>query len=260
MASWMTPALAAASTVSADSGIFEVDLLFPRNTTYTPQALMPVVWAIQNPPLAVPTEATIFWGLWEGNNQTSPGSVTDGGLELSVGTNLSSSEPLLFHRIVNTASYPDGVWTLWWEIYVTNCSSRPYFRDRIKASNTIIFSTSSSSQAPDLVAATSPDQCGSAEAFAFNVISGHTDLCAVIRPSPTTTTNPCGATIDAAAASSIAAAATATACLPYWPKLPNVTCPTPTASSADDASRTRIAAASTLLMLLAPLTALIHLE
>lgn len=83
----MTTELADASTTSADSGIFEVDLLFPRNTTYAPQALMPVVWAMQNPHLAWPTQATIFWELWEGNNQTSPGSVSDGGLELSVGTN-----------------------------------------------------------------------------------------------------------------------------------------------------------------------------
>ena len=123
VAGWLTTALADASTAAINSGIFEVDLLFPRNVTYTPQALMPIVWAMQNPPLAAPLQAIIYWQLWEGSNETSPGSVVDGTLDLVVGVNLSSSGPLLFDRIVNTMAYPDGVWTLTWEVNVSNCSS-----------------------------------------------------------------------------------------------------------------------------------------
>lgn len=257
-------ALANTPNVLPDSGIFEVDLLFPRNETYTPQALMPIVWALQNPFLGVPAQATIFWALWEGNNFTGPGSISQGLLELTVGTDLSITEPALFNRIVNTISYPEGTWTLSWEISVSNCtpSANP---QPITLSNTVIFNTSSSGQTPDLVAATSPDKCGKAEGFAFNVMSSNSSLCAGIGPTPTTTTNPCGATINPSAASSIAADATAMACQPFpgqskLPNVPNVTCPTfGSTSSADAAGRTRIVAASTLLVLLATLTTLIRI-
>lgn len=65
-------------TGGANPGIFEVDLLFPQNETYTPQALMPIVFALQNPLLASPLGSGINWNLWEGNNLTSPGSVNLG--------------------------------------------------------------------------------------------------------------------------------------------------------------------------------------
>lgn len=247
------------ATTSVNAGIFEVDLLFPRNATYTPQPLMPLVWALQNPPLASPLLATIYWGLWEGTNRTGPGSISDGGFEpYAFMNNLSSSEPVLLKNFFNTISYPDGVWTLYWAMQVTNCSQTQDSTHVIERSTTIVFTTSSSGQAPDLVAATKEDMCRSAEAFAFDVTSTDVGgICGVLGRSPTI--NPCAATIDAAAASSISAAATAEVCLPGQPPYPNVTCPTPTfASSADAAGRSRLAAASTLLMLLASLTALIH--
>lgn len=251
-------ALADYVTASVNPGIFEVDLLFPRNATYTPQPLMPIVWALQNPPLVSPLGVTIYWNLWEGTNQTSPGSLTDGVLEPYAMNNLSSSEPILLNRFFNTISYPDGVWTLAWSVQVTNCSQAQDSTHVIELNNTIVFATSSSGQAPNLVAATKEDMCSSAEAFAFDITSiSDEGLCSAFGPSPTI--NPCAATIDATAASSISAAATAKVCLPGQPPYPNVTCPTPTfALSADAAGRSRLAAASTLLMLLASLTTLIH--
>jgi hypothetical protein len=59
MAGLMTAGDATATT-TLTPGIFEVDLLFPRNETYTPQALMPVVFAMQNPTLASPLGAFIL--------------------------------------------------------------------------------------------------------------------------------------------------------------------------------------------------------
>lgn len=220
---------------------------------------MPIVFALQNPTLASPLEATLFWELWEGNNDSSPGSVADGGFELAT-LDLSSSDPLLLTRSVNTIAYPDGFWTISWSLLFGNCSQPEGKAQGIMLSNASIFTTSSSGQAPDLVAATSADMCGTAEAYAFNVTS-FGDLCGVLGPSPTA--NPCAATINPAAASSISAAATAEACSPLLHQQnPNVTCPTstakPSASSADAAGRSRMSAASTLLTLLATLTAIIH--
>lgn len=246
------------ATATANSGIFEVDLLFPRNETYTPQALMPVVFALQNPTLARPLEAFIDWQLWEGNNQSSPGAVTDGGFQLYL-DNLSYSDPLYVTRFPNTLPYPEGSWTLAWSLHVYNCTAPP---QRVNDTNAIqhnsstVFTVSSSGQAPDLVAATSADKCGSAEAYAFNMTSS-SEKCdypgGLLGPSPTT--NPCAASIDAAAASSISAAATASACSELErPLNPNVTCPTGKSSASSHA-----AVASTLLPLMAMLTVLIHL-
>jgi hypothetical protein len=248
------------ASVIANPGIFEVDSLFPRNSTYTPQALMPIVFAVQNPTLASSLGATIYWELWEGNNFSSPGSVMDGGMELAI-MNFSSNDPFLATRIVNTIAYPDGFWTLSWSLSIYNCS-QPAFNRGIAQSNTTVFTISTSGQAPDLVAATSADMCGATEGFAYNVTSLG-DACGVLPLNATA--NPCAAPINSAAASSIYAAATATACEFYARQQnPNVTCPTstskPSASSADGAGRSRSVTASTLLTLLATLTALIYFE
>ncbi len=244
-------------------GTFEVDLLFPRNSTYTPQALMPIVFALQNPTLASQLEASLNWQLWEGNNRSSPGSVTDGLMELSLTNDLSSSEPFLFYRFVNTIAYPDGSWTLSWDLLINNCSQPPgSSKSILTQSNTAVFTTSSSGQAPDLMAATSADMCGTVEASAFNVTSSG-DFCGVLGASPTT--NPCAATIHPAAVSSISASASAQASLicvfDKSQQHPGINCSTSTssASSADAVGRSLMPAASALLMLLVMLTTLIPL-
>lgn len=110
-----------AAIATANAGIFEVDLLFPRNETYAPQALMPIVFALQNSTLAGPLAAFITWELWEGNNRTSSGSITDGGLGLNLGK-LSSSHPRFITRFPSTLPYPDGSWTLARDLQVHNCT------------------------------------------------------------------------------------------------------------------------------------------
>ncbi|GCB21696.1 hypothetical protein AAWM_04581 [Aspergillus awamori] len=255
-------------------GIFEVDLIFPRNETYSPQELMPIVFALQNPSLASTLGATIYWGLREGNNWSAPGSVTDEGFELFT-FNFTSSGPHLATSFVNTLAYPDGSWTFAWTLQITNCSqaerlscldsesqncSLAYNPNQVLSmSNAIVFNVSQSGQAPSLEAATSSDMCRTMEAYAFNVTStGVTgEVCGFLGPSPTT--NPCAATINASAASSISAAATALACDPQERSAyPNVTCPTPSSKS-NAAGQYGMAAASTLLMLFTMVTALIHL-
>ncbi|BCS02747.1 uncharacterized protein AKAW2_61011S [Aspergillus luchuensis] len=261
-------------TPDISPGIFEVDLIFPRNETYTPQALMPIVFALQNPSLASTLGATIYWGLREGNNWSAPGSITDGGFELFT-LNSTSSGPHLATSFVNTLAYPDGSWTFVWTLEVTNCSQaeRPdclqsesqncsltYNPNKvISLNNAIVFNVSQSGQTPSLEAATSSDMCGTMEAFAFNVTSaGDTEeVCGFLRPSPTT--NPCATTVNASAASSIWAEATAFACDPRERSAyPNVTCPT-SSSKSNAARQSGMAAASTLLTLLTMVTAFIHL-
>ncbi|GKZ37252.1 hypothetical protein AbraIFM66950_008709 [Aspergillus brasiliensis] len=252
-------------------GIFEVDLIFPRNETYTPQALMPIVFALQNPSLASPLEATIYWGLREGNNWSAPGSITDAGFELFT-LNATSSGPHFVTSFVNTLAYPDGPWTFTWTLQITNCSlaetasclgsesancSLAYNPNKaITVNNAILFNVSQSGQAPNLQAASSSDMCDTMEAYAFNVTST-TEECGFLGPSPTT--NPCAATVNASAASSIWAAATAYACDPrVHSQYPNITCPLPS-SKHNGAGQPGMVAASTMLMVLTMVTGLIHL-
>ena len=260
-------------TQDVNSGIFEVDLIFPRNETYSPQELMPIVFALQNPSLASTLGATIYWGLREGNNWSAPGSITGEGFELFT-LNSTSSGPHLATSFVNTLAYPDGAWTFAWTLQVTNCSqaersnclhsesqncSLAYNPNQvISMNNAIVFNVSQSGQALSLEAATSSDTCGTMEAYAFNVTStGDTEeVCGFLGPSPTT--NPCAATINASAASSISAAATAFACDPQERSAyPSVTCPTPSSKSSG-AGQYSMVSASTLLTIFTLVNALIH--
>ncbi|KAJ5560199.1 hypothetical protein N7513_002598 [Penicillium frequentans] len=239
-------------SITASPGIFEVDLVFPRNATYSPQALTPIVWALQNPSLASTLTASITWSLWEGNNQSSPGSIGSGLVELNQ-LDVSSSEPLLVSEFVDAVAYPDGDWTLAWSLSVYNCSQLEGHYHDITRSNSTVFTISKSGQKPDLVAATSADECGTMKAYAFNVTS-FGDVCGDLGPTPTT--NPCAVTINSTATSSIYAAATAYACSPLS-RNANVTCPSVTSAS-NPAGRSRKATAPVLLMLLATVTNWIH--
>ncbi|KGO76711.1 hypothetical protein PITC_090650 [Penicillium italicum] len=250
-------------TSNSGSGQFEIDLVFPRNETYAPQGAMAIVFALQNPTLALPLGATVSWSLWEGNNQSSPGSIVGGGLELSL-LNLTSSDPMFVTRYIDTLNYPSGFWTLTWSVSVNNCIQRSAGNSADTVSNitmtdtkTTIFTISQSGQKPDLVASTSSDLRCSVAAQAFNVTSIG-ESCGFLGPSPTT--NPCAVTINPSAASSISAAATAYACQPQvHPSDPQVSCPPITGKSSNDAAQSRMAAASTLFTLLTTVTALIHL-
>ncbi|RAK99290.1 uncharacterized protein BO80DRAFT_426578 [Aspergillus ibericus CBS 121593] len=244
------------TTPTFSPGIFEVDLIFPRNETYAPHTLLPVVFALQNPPLAFPVAAWISWSLWEGNNLTSPGSITDGVIELAL-LNLTSTEPLLVTRFIDTIPYPNGFWTFEWSLQMDMCSAGYGPGQFIDTNSTTVFTISQSGQAPDLVAATSSDKCGTMKAYAYN-ITAEGESCGYFGPSPTT--NPCAVTVNAAAASSVMAAGTALACDPLESSIyPNVTCPPVSVSSSNVAGQYHMAAAPTLLTLLAVVSGLIHL-
>ncbi|KAJ5094855.1 hypothetical protein N7456_010716 [Penicillium angulare] len=230
-------------------GIFEVDLVFPRNATYTPQGLMPIVWALQNPTMAPPLASSISWSLWEGNNATSPGSVDGGLIELALE---DASYDRMISKFFNSIEYPEGYWTLTWSLWVNKCYQEGSSKYILKTGSTI-FTISKSGQEPDLVAATSAGQCDAMDAYAFNVTS-FGEYCGYLGPTPTT--NPCAVNISSSAASSIYAAATAWYCAPNTVDNPNVTCPTSTSTSSasNPASQSFMVTRTALLVLLVGIT------
>ncbi|KAJ6023798.1 hypothetical protein N7540_004595 [Penicillium herquei] len=109
-------------SITASAGIFEVDLVFPSNATYSPRAL-------QNPSLITPSTAFLTWSPWKGKNKSYPGSVNSGIFELSV-MDISSNVHFLVSEFVNTIAYPDGYWTLEWIMSINNCSQpEGYYHD-----------------------------------------------------------------------------------------------------------------------------------
>lgn len=184
-----------------------------------------------------------------GNDKRSPGSARAGFGDVA-STNPAPSNPNLLSVAVNTISYPEGVWTLAWYVQYDTCGG-----PRRGENFTTVFTVSKSGKTVDLEAATSSDTCGTAEAQAFNITSPV--QCDTLDPSPTT--NPCAATIDSAAASSISALARAigAVCTSYST---NLTCQDPRPPPGQpSAANPQVAAASTLhaLTLLAALVAMI---
>ncbi|KAJ5753308.1 hypothetical protein N7520_010225 [Penicillium odoratum] len=260
IAGWMIVA-------TASSGVFEVDLIYPRNETYTPSPLMPMVFALQNPSMAVQLNALLYWSLLEGGNSSAPGSIPGGTLELALMSTLNASTdpdkatldlpgyPLLVTRFLDTFSFPDGTWNLQWTLQVSNCTSGSYTPNVLQMTNNVTFTTSKSGKAPDLVAATSAGTCNTTEGYAFNATTIEA-TCGVLGPTPTT--NPCAITIDSAAESNLMASATSYACsIQQRPINPNVTCPSATPLS-NTAGQSGIAAAPVLLMVLATLTTMTY--
>jgi hypothetical protein len=213
--------------------VVEVDLLFPRNDTYAPTALMPVVFAIQNPPVAEPLDLALEWRLY---NLPDPNIAVDAN---GIIVKRYPTEYILGPYYEYSSFYDlttlEGTWVLFWILYSDNCTQFPTNASSFPGwpqEKTLIFTTKNGAQATDLVTATAGDVCNSAESFTFNVTgveevlvgSGNsiTNCAVVADTSPTPSANPCAAQLNATGASSILAFLTASACtLPS----PLVSCP-----------------------------------
>lgn len=211
----------------------EIDLIFPHNDTYAPSPLMPIVFAFQNSRLAAPLDPGLHYQIVDLRN-ASAGPVSSGILDLQW-ANFTSSDPYFAFDSASELGDVESTWSLSWTLASGNCSGSPddgtvKFSGR-NQDNSVIFTTKNGSPKPDLVAATSDGTCAHTEGYSFNV-TGVLDVppggkydgrnsCAILSPvSPTL--KPCGAKVDAAAASSISAAITATACAGAHPV---VSCP-----------------------------------
>ena len=251
--------------------IAEVDLLFPRNDTYAPTVLMPLVVGIQNPSAAVPLNVALHWYIYQlnGGNVTRYG---DGVIPETYYIPPGARQYYEYSSFYNLATI-EGTWLLHWTVSSINCSQFPVNNHSIPGyiqGNHIIFTTKNGAQATDLVTATADGVCATAQSFTFNVTGvekvsvGSADTigggdsvttCAVVAPmSPTYRPNPCAAQLNATGASSISLALTASAC-----GLPSsvVSCPVKSAGSLKDRFGGPIWGAATLGWLLYSLIALL---
>lgn len=198
--------------------VVELDLIFPRNDTYAPVPLFPVVFAVQNPSLAITLDALVSWSV---NEYGTLGSQSPHAYEHSINlqwlNGFSPSSPYLATAYIPTVEGIEGIWTFSWTLSSANCcentTSQACFQNQ---DSKLVFTTNNTAPAPDLVM---NETCSINQGFAFNVTGveqlsfSHTGLqpsCAVLGASPTR--QPCAATIDPNAASSISSALSLSAC------------------------------------------------
>lgn len=222
------------SHVGADTfpATVEVDLIFPRNDTYAPSAIFPIVFAFQNAALVPSLDPRLDLLLWD---STGKELLTDQPYLNLQSNNFSGHDPTYVYTYVVGLNTTDGAapasHALSWSLSSTNCSNDTgalVFGGGSR-STPVFFTIQSGAQHPDLVAgSTGSFSCADTSHFAFN-LTGTLDvgfpaahdgrnICAVFSDAqPMVAGDPCSAQVNAETASSISAALTATACAATQP-------------------------------------------
>ncbi|KAB8067107.1 hypothetical protein BDV29DRAFT_186739 [Aspergillus leporis] len=210
----------------------EVDLVFPRNETYSPAEWFPIVFAVQNPQSAELLNLRISYDIRKDNNRNNQTILTH---DLRWANWSSSADPYLAYQYVRALN-TTGNWSVTWELYWQSCDEEALANrdEKVLASDhdggvfehyyswwqhfTI---DDSALRKVDLVAATANATCPEdRNAVAINVTdttmhsppglnSAGRDTCVVTANSTAsatrTTPDPCRVAIDADAEASMAA-------------------------------------------------------
>lgn len=208
---------------AAESDIFEVDLLFPRNDSYAPTPYAPIVFAIQNPGAGQYIVPDIRYEIWNASdNYISNGepyySMTYGGMR-GLWSNLSASDPHFLPFMTPHLSKP-GTWLLNFTVLYYHCDLEDVNNGSKKIGGPVRFTVEEGAQPIDLVNITANDEtCSANMGVAINVTDEIRDVdfdyggnkCAVVG-SATVTPDPCKVKVDATVAESISASWTAEVC------------------------------------------------
>jgi hypothetical protein len=213
--------LACLGAVNAAAGVLEVDLVFPRNETYSPTLIFPVIFAFQNSALAPFLNPTLLLDITGIDNDRQTGALYD--LRWA---NFSSSDPYYELRVVDFTK--EGRWQLTWELGWDSCTEDSLALSRLdgittnRTTHSTWFTIKNSTQDVDLVAATTNRNCTENEGVSISVattvpvpkqvtwegVSGACASLASTTPAPT----PCQVKIDSAAALSMSSAMTSRYC------------------------------------------------
>lgn len=219
-------ALTCSSAAQMYPATVEFDVVFPRNDTYAPVELMPVVFAIQNPQAALPLTLGIEWSIQRLGS--SEGPLAGSFIDLTWAN--FSSDPYFVVLSTNQLNDTEGSFGLLWVLHSGNCSEKSPGATQLGSNityNNIKFTTKNGAQQPSLV--TGSDTCPK-EYVTFNVTGtlpvadptqyNDRSACAVVAEAPPAA-SPCALEVDDAIASSISATITASACSTPHPILTN---------------------------------------
>lgn len=120
--------LAQNSSAQTYPAIVGLDVVFPRNDTYSPVPLMPIVFAVQNSPAAVPLALYIHWSI--GKIGSSEGWLDTGMIDLTW-ANFTAS-PYFAIRSSTKLNGAEGEFMLQYTVGSSNCteSSAPHSQDQ----------------------------------------------------------------------------------------------------------------------------------
>lgn len=205
----------------------EFDVVFPRNDTYAPVAIMPIVFAIQNPALGIPLSLSIHWQLRKAGSSPSENQILENHAESLLPDDPSTNNPYLIIRHSRELNNTEGDFFLWWQVYYGSCSTPINSTSGLGSQgwnrnyNTTYFKIATGAQQPSVV--TEPDNCF-IQSTTFNFtqtldVSGE-DYAVIAEPAPIAT--PCTVTINATLASGISASITSSACRGSPPSLASI--------------------------------------
>ncbi|KAH7260829.1 uncharacterized protein BKA55DRAFT_559837 [Fusarium redolens] len=212
------------------TGTLDIDLVFPRNETYNPTPMMPVVFSYRNPKLISVLRPHIMYQFWEYNKFDGRG--TGGQIAAPYVNTSSTDDPHFEHHFFRTPFNTEGQWKLvvhfsWFNCYKDPDRSFAYLdnNNTIRMNGTsvsVVFTTTGPSKQVDLNAATSNKNCSAPAGIAIDVRDTlrtpqherredyDREFCPVV-PS-VTKADKCDVTMGPSAASSVSAAMTSFVC------------------------------------------------
>lgn len=207
-----------AQTTSPFPATVEFDLVFPRNETYAPDALLPIVIAIQNPEEVGPLAFGTFWSIsWRANYTDDIGNDS----RRNIWTNYSTigNEPYFESFSTDILNGTEGHFTLKLELTIRNCTFRDpsltFGYEKVYAS--VDFELRNGAQSPSFL--TTKDSCpiGIASFGIAKTINQSTDQVAyrdtcVTLADPAPKMDPCAVKINSTVASRVSASVLGSAC------------------------------------------------
>lgn len=228
-------------TIRDHENIVEVDLIFPRNDTYAPAQLIPIVFAIQNTKAAKSATGIIRWNIYDLEAEKLTGKLT--GVDQDDAyfntLNISDSDPYFTRQATSKIFNRTGTWLLKWEFLTSNCTKSAFngqtVQNLVSIDKRIVFTTKTGSPQPNIASDSSTqrnDTCDSTQGVAVKILTTlptdgsadflDTNTCSVL-DGEFRNGNPCGVHIDAATAANISSSITARACASN--SIPAESCP-----------------------------------
>lgn len=210
-----------AQTTRTFPATVEFDLVFPRNETYAADALLPIVFAVQNPEAVGPLAFSTSWSIYR------RGIFSDdiaSGYRRDMWTNYSTvgNEPYFETFVTDALNGTEGQFTLVLDLAIHNCTyydkSLNYDSSlnfgQVAAYGRFDFELRNGAQRPSVLTPTDSCPVGIASFGITKTINQSTeqiyyrDTCAVLAD-PAPKMNPCAVKIDSTVASRVSASACA---------------------------------------------------
>ncbi|KAF5664494.1 hypothetical protein FHETE_7085 [Fusarium heterosporum] len=207
------------------TGTLEIDLVFPRNDTYNPSPMMPIIFSYRNPKLIPILQPSVYYQIWDRNDMDK---LVAGGQLSTQSLNLSTVDDPHFEHFSSKEFNREGEWFLTFRVSWQNCFKDPdrslhggSHGNTMQKNDTathFIFTTKGASKQVDLVAATSDENCSSPAGVAIKIseklrtpeYEGYDqEFCAVATG---TEADKCAVTMNPSATSSVNAYMTSFAC------------------------------------------------